>query len=236
MSSTIHALSASARRNSSHALTAFPPFVSTLRNNLTPRTSTVTKPAMLSDSISARGRTNRQSSPVSNGTPRMETSSMSQRVAQTFNLLDRRFSNSKGCWHARAQPITNRPDSRSRLCPAGVLKVSSMSSPLEFVQLAHVHRGKCLADAKDEYAEHHHRDHHVEEDADFNQERHSVGGQRNRGQHDPIFHRQEREHLSDGFATVDHEEKAGEQERDGYRERVAAEPFERRDRAGNDVS
>src|SRR6266581_8414362 len=185
MSSTIHALSASARRNSSHAVAAFPAFASTVWNSFTPRSNSLTKPAILSDSTSPRGYANRQSSATANGTTSME--------------------------------------------------ISSMGSPLEFVQLAHVHRGEGLADAKDEYAEHHHRDHHVEEDADFNNERHAIGRQRNRGQHDAIFHRQERQHLGDGFAPVDHQEKAGEQERDGDGERVAAEPLERGDRAGDDV-
>src|SRR5205809_1863775 len=130
MSSTIHALRASARRNSSHAVTAVPLFASTVWNNFTPRRSTLTKPVMLSASISPRGRANRQSRPTAKGTPRIE--------------------------------------------------ISSRSSPFEFIELAHVHRGKCLADAKDEDAEHHHRDHHVEEDADFNHQRHAIGRQCNR--------------------------------------------------------
>src|SRR6058998_1125803 len=129
MSSTIHALRASARRNPSQAVTPFLSFASTVWNNFTPRTSTLTKPAMLSDSTSPRGRANRQSSPAVNGRKSME--------------------------------------------------ISSTRSPLEFVQLAHVHRGECLADAKDEYAEHHHRDDHVEEDADFNHQRHAIGRERN---------------------------------------------------------
>src|SRR6266487_421387 len=153
MSSTIHVLRASTRRNSSHAVTAFPPFASTVWNNFTPRTRTLAKPAMLSDSTSPRGRANRQSNATTKGTQSME--------------------------------------------------ISSMSSPLEFIQLAHVHGGECLADAEDQDAEHHHRDHHVEEDADFNHERHPVARERNRGQHVAIFHRQERKHLSDRFATDD---------------------------------
>src|SRR5450759_1421282 len=140
MSRTIHALRASARRNSPHSVTALPLFASTVLNSFTPRTNTLTKPAMFSNSTNSRGRANRHSSPTTNGTQRME--------------------------------------------------VSSMSSPFEFVELAHVHRGKRFADAKDEDAQHHHRDHHVEEDADFDYERHSVGGQRNRGEHYSVFHRE----------------------------------------------
>src|SRR2546422_8094023 len=108
MSSTIHALRASARRNSPHAVTVFPSVVSTVWNKFTPRSNTHTKPAMLSDSSSPRWRANRQNSATTNGTESME--------------------------------------------------ISSMRSPLEFVQLAHVHRGKGLADAKDRDAEHHYRD------------------------------------------------------------------------------
>src|SRR5436853_3096352 len=37
-----------------------------------------------------------------------------------------------------------------------------------------------------------------EEDADFDHERHSVGRQCNRGEHDAVFHREERQHLGDG--------------------------------------
>src|SRR5882724_6381958 len=103
MSSTIHALKASARKNSFHSVTALPSVVSTVLNNFTPRISTVTKPAMLSDSINARGRAKRDNSPTTNGTQRIE--------------------------------------------------ISSMSSPFEFVQLAHVHRGERFTDAKDENAE-----------------------------------------------------------------------------------
>src|SRR6266568_2232168 len=185
MSSTIHALRASARRNSSHSITALPLFVSTVLNNFTPSTSTLAKPAMLSDSTNARGRVIKHSSPTTKGTQRMV--------------------------------------------------VSSIVSPLQFVQLAHVHRSKRLSDAEDKDAEDHHRDDHIEENADFDHERHSVGRQRNRGEHDAVFHREERQHLSDGFATVDHQEKTGQQESDGDGERVVAEPFERRDWAGNDI-
>src|SRR6266542_4936337 len=181
MSRTIHALKASARKKSSHSVTALPWFATTILNSFTPRTSTLTKPAMFSNSTKARGRANRHSNPTTSGTQRMD--------------------------------------------------VSSMSSPLKFVQLAHVHRGKRFPDAKDEDAEYHHRDDHVEEDANFDDERHAVGGQRNGGEHDAVFHGEEREDLGDGFAPVNHQEKSGEQERDGHRERVAADAFERRDGA-----
>src|SRR2546425_8038955 len=100
MSNTIHALRASARRNPSHSVAAAPLFARTVFNNFTPRTDTLTKPAMLSDSTDARGRANRHASPTTNGTQRMV--------------------------------------------------VRSMGSPFELVQLAHVHRGKRFADAKDE--------------------------------------------------------------------------------------
>src|ERR1017187_131217 len=153
MSSTIHALRASARRNSPHSVKALPLFATTVLKSFTPRTNTVTKPVMLRNSTRPRGRANKHSSPTTNGTQRME--------------------------------------------------VSSMSSPFEFVQLAHVHRGKGLADAKDEDTKHHHRDDHVEEDADFDHERHPVGRQRNRGKHHAVFHREEREDLGDRFAPVD---------------------------------
>src|SRR5688572_10271479 len=134
MSSTIHALRESARRNSPHSVTALPSFVSTVLNNFTPSTITLAKPAMLSDSTNARGRVIRHSSATTNGTQRME--------------------------------------------------VSSMVSPLQFVQLAHVHRGKRLPDAEDKDAENHYRDDHIEENADFDHERHSVGRQRNGSEHD----------------------------------------------------
>src|ERR1039458_8714974 len=76
MSSTIHALKASARKNSFHSVTAPPFFASTAWNSFTPSTSTVAKPAMFSASSRARGRPTRQSSPTSSGTQRMEVSSM----------------------------------------------------------------------------------------------------------------------------------------------------------------
>src|ERR1019366_7496206 len=76
ISNTIHALRASARKNSFHCVTALPLFVSTVLNNFTPRISTLAKPAMLSDSINACGRAKRHNSPTTNGTPRLEISSM----------------------------------------------------------------------------------------------------------------------------------------------------------------
>src|SRR2546428_7324441 len=183
MSSTIHALRASARRNSFQSVTASPLFATTVLTNFTPRINTLTKLAMLSNSTNARGRAKRHTSPTTNDTQRM--------------------------------------------------KISSMSSPFQFVQLAHVHRGERLADAKDEDAEHHHRDDHVEEDPDLDHERHAVGGQCNRGEHDAVFHGEERKHLRDRFATIDHQENADQHKGNGDGERVVAEPFERRDWTGD---
>src|SRR5262252_129725 len=91
------------------------------------------------------------------------------------------------------------------------IEVSSMESPSEFVQLAHIHRGECLSDAEHENAEHHNGDHDVEENADFHYERHSIGCQDNRREHDAIFHREERQNLSNGLAAVYHQEKAGQE-------------------------
>src|SRR5260221_4674868 len=145
MTSPIQALRASARRTPPHSVTAPPPFASTSGSNFTPASSAATKPARLSNSSTWRGQPRRQSSPTTNGAPRME--------------------------------------------------LSSIGSPFEFIQLAHVHRGEGFADTEDEDAQHHHRDDHIEKDADFHHQRHSLGSQGNGGEHDAIFHRQEREHL-----------------------------------------
>src|ERR1017187_10039361 len=177
MSSTIHALKASARRNSFHSATAPPFFASTAWNSFTPSTSTVAKPAMFSASSSARGRAIRQSSPTSSGTQRME--------------------------------------------------VSSMASSFEFVQLAHVHRVERLADAEDQNAQHHHRDDHVKENGQLDDQRYPVSRERDGGQHHAVFRREQSEHLRDGFATVDHQEEVGEQKRDGHTQRIAAKPLQR---------
>src|SRR5260370_5545125 len=66
------------------------------------------------------------------------------------------------------------------------MAVRSMRSPFEFVELADVHRGESLADAKDEDAQHHDGDNDIEEDADLDHERHSVGRQGNGGEHDAV--------------------------------------------------
>src|SRR5689334_10578941 len=75
-SSTIHALKASARRNSFHSVTAPPWDATTRRNSRAPSTRTVAKPAMFSSSTIRRGRATRQSKATMNGVQRMEVSSM----------------------------------------------------------------------------------------------------------------------------------------------------------------
>src|SRR5436309_15967348 len=133
MSNTIHALNASARKNSFHSVKAAPVLASTALRSFTPRTSTVRNPTMLSHSTSARGRATRQTSPTTRGTQRME--------------------------------------------------VSNIGSPLQFVELADVHRGEGFADAEHEDAQHHHRDDHVKEDPDLDHQRHAIGGQDNGREH-----------------------------------------------------
>src|SRR2546427_1755528 len=79
-----------------------------------------------------------------------------------------RLSNStspRGRANRHARPTTN---------GAQRIEVSNIGSPLQFVELAHVHRGERFADAKDEDAQHHHCDHHIKKDPDFDDERHSV--------------------------------------------------------------
>ena len=106
---------------------------------------------------------------------------------------------------------------------------------LQLVEFAGVHRSEAFPNAIDQDAQHHHRDHHVEENPHFDHQRHAVSRQRDGREHHAVFHRQQRQHLGDGFAPVDHEKKPGEQQRDGHGQRVAAQPFERGDGAGDDI-
>src|SRR5260221_12237151 len=56
------------------------------------------------------------------------------------------------------------------------MEVSSMASPLQFFELAHVHGRKGLANAKNEDAQDHDRDNHIEENPNLHHQRHPVGG------------------------------------------------------------
>jgi hypothetical protein len=87
--------------------------------------------------------------------------------------------------------------------------------PFNWLSLLVSIEANVLADAIDQDAQHHHRDQHVEEDAQLDHQRHAVGGERDGGEHHAVFHRQQRQHLRDGLAAVDHQEEAGQHERDG---------------------
>ena len=68
-----------------------------------------------------------------------------------------------------------------------------------------------LPDAVDQNAEHHHGDQHVEEHAEFDNQRHAVG-QTSGGQEDAVFQRQQRQHLRQRLAPVDHHEEANQEQ------------------------
>src|SRR5271155_1443379 len=72
------------------------------------------------------------------------------------------------------------------------MRVSSGISSFQLVELAGVHRGERFADAVNENSENHHGDQHVEENSEFDDERHSVSGQRDSSEHHAVFHREQR--------------------------------------------
>ena len=53
-------------------------------------------------------------------------------------------------------------------------------------------------------------------------QRHAVTGEGDSGEHDAVFDRQQREHLRDGFAPVEHQEETGQEQRDGNGQCVVA--------------
>src|SRR5262245_5748734 len=58
------------------------------------------------------------------------------------------------------------------------MNVSILKLSLQLSELARIHRIEAFPDTIDENPEDHHGDHHVEKDAQFDHQRHAVGGQR----------------------------------------------------------
>ncbi len=62
-------------------------------------------------------------------------------------------------------------------------------------------RVELLADLEQEHAEDDHADQHVQGDAELDDHRHAVGGAGGR-EEEPVFHREEADHLRHGLASA----------------------------------
>src|ERR1035437_3811157 len=127
----------------------------------------------------------------------------------------------RSTWAAKARATTNVAANPARLMASMIARLRPrkdrtpvaagtsrrmrriMALASQSPELAHVHGFEALADAIDEYAEHHDGHQHVERDAEFDNQRHSIG-QGNCGQEQAVLERQQRQYLCQGLAPVDH--------------------------------
>src|ERR1019366_8012180 len=89
-------------------------------------------------------------------------------------------------------------------------------------QAADIHGLEGLTNAIDQNAEDHDGDQDIEQDAQLDNQRHSVS-QGNGGQEETVFQAQQGEHLGQSLAPVDHHEETDQEERNGHGYGVVAQ-------------
>src|SRR5450631_437505 len=103
---------------------------------------------------------------------------------------------------------------------------------LQGLEMLQIQAVELFADLEEEHAEHQHRHQHVESDAQFDHHRHAVG-RAHRAEEQPIFHRQEADHLGHRLAAGDHGEERDQDHRDRDADGIARRRAgERRNRLG----
>src|ERR1043166_4061227 len=120
--------------------------------------------------------------------PAVRTSFTSQTASAPVIANAMRFTRSSQTRSRTAQQI-NPLSNGTRMS-----NVSIIASPFQLVEFADVHRRERFANARDENAKHHHGNHYVEENPNLDYERHSVGGERDGGEHDAVLDCQQREY------------------------------------------